>query len=108
MTPELPAPVATYVDAERAKDTERLVSAFTADAVVRDEEHDYHGVDAIKAWKQDAETKYQYVMDPLDASVDGQTVRLRARLTGNFPGSPVDVDYTFTLAGDKITSLEIR
>jgi len=28
-------------------------------------------------------------------------------LTGDFPGSPVDLDYTFTLASDKITSLEI-
>jgi hypothetical protein len=46
-------------------------------------------------------------MEPIDASVSGKTVKLRARLTGDFPGSPVDLDYTFTLAHDKITSLEI-
>jgi hypothetical protein len=46
-------------------------------------------------------------MEPLDASVSQKTVKLRARLTGDFPGSPVDLDYTFTLAHDKITSLEI-
>jgi hypothetical protein len=36
------------------------------------------------------------------------TVKLRARLTGNFPGSPVELDYTFMLANDKISSLEIQ
>ena len=46
-------------------------------------------------------------MEPLDASVNGKTVKLRARLTRNFPGSPADLDYTFTLANGKITSLEI-
>jgi hypothetical protein len=48
------------------------------------------------------------VLEPLAASVHGQTVTLRARLTGTFPGSPVEVDYTFTLANDRITSLVIR
>ena len=46
-------------------------------------------------------------MDPLDASVSGKTVKLRARLTGDFPGSPADFNYTFTFANGKITSLEI-
>ena len=29
------------------------------------------------------------------------------RLTGNFPGSPIELDFAFTLDGDKIASLEI-
>ena len=59
-------------------------------------------------WKRAADAKYQYVLDPLDAFVSGTTVRLRARLTGNFPGSPVEVDYIFTLASDRITVLDIK
>lgn len=47
-------------------------------------------------------------MDLLDASVSEKTVKLRSRLTGDFPGSPVELDYTFTLANDKITSLVIQ
>jgi len=46
-------------------------------------------------------------MEPLDASVSGKAVKLRARLMGDFPESPADLDYTFTLANGKITSLEI-
>jgi hypothetical protein len=30
-----------------------------------------------------------------------------SRLTGNFPGSPVDLRFFFELEGDKIASLEI-
>jgi hypothetical protein len=29
------------------------------------------------------------------------------RVTGDFPGSPVDLQYRFTLEGDKIARLEI-
>jgi SnoaL-like domain len=108
MTLDLPRPVATYLAAEQAKDPEMLALCFAENALVHDEDRDYRGLDAIKAWKQEAAAKYQYVMEPLDASVSAQTVKLRVRLTGTFPGSPVEVDHTFTLANDKITSLDIR
>lgn len=38
----------------------------------------------------------------------GDKVDARARLTGEFPGSPVELDYIFKLSNDKIASLEIR
>jgi hypothetical protein len=34
-------------------------------------------------------------------------VTVRARLTGEFPGSPLELDHIFKLSGDKIASLEI-
>jgi hypothetical protein len=108
MTPELPRPVAAYLAADNAKDTTTLAGYFADDALVHDEDRDYRGLDAIRAWKQEVQAKYRYVMEPLGASVSDETVNLHARLTGDFPGSPVEVDYTFTLANDKIASLEIR
>jgi hypothetical protein len=36
----------------------------------------------------------------------GKTV-VTSHLTGNFPGSPVDLRFFFALEGDKIRSLEI-
>ena len=57
---------------------------------------------------EETEAKYRYVMEPLDASVSENIVKLRARLTGDFPGSPVEPDYTFTVANDKIILLEIK
>jgi hypothetical protein len=32
---------------------------------------------------------------------------LTNRLTGNFPGSPIELDFVFTIQDDKIVSLEI-
>jgi hypothetical protein len=104
----LPKPVATYLAAVEAKDTDMLALCFTDDARVHDENSDHRGLDAIRAWKQETDAKYRYVMEPLDASVSENMVKLRARLTGDFPGSPVELDYSFTLANDKICSLEIQ
>jgi hypothetical protein len=75
---------------------------------VHDEQHAYHGSEEIAAWKAAAREKYQYTSEPLSAHVAGQSVRVHARLTGNFPGSPVEVDYGFTLTGDKISELAIE
>jgi len=108
MSLELPKPVATYLAAVKARDAEMLALCFADDAVVHDEDRDHRGLDAIKSWKQETDAKYRYVAEPLDASVDGNIVRLHVRLTGDFPGSPVELDYLFTLANDKITSLEIQ
>ena len=43
MTITVPAPVAAYLDAERAKDAEQLSLCFTVDGLVRDEGRDYRG-----------------------------------------------------------------
>ena len=89
MSLALPKPVTNYLAAVEAKDTRMLVLCFADDALVHDEGRDYRGLDAIRSWKQETQTKYKYRMEPLDASVSGKIVKLRARLTGAFPGSPV-------------------
>lgn len=104
---ELPAPIAAYLASVNAKDASTLAGCFADDAVVHDEARDYEGVDAIKAWRLETQAKYNYTIEPIDASVDGDTVKVLARLTGDFPGSPVELDYTFVLKNDKIASLVI-
>ena len=107
MSLKLPNPVASYLAAEKAKDADMLAESFADDATVQDEGHIHRGREAIRSWKRQADTKYQYVMEPLEASVADRVVKIRARLTGNFPGSPVELDHTFTFEDDKITSLQI-
>jgi hypothetical protein len=107
MLPKLPQPVVDYLAAVEAKDPGMFALCFTDDALVHDEGRDHRGLDAIKAWRKETQTKYKYVIEPLDASVSGNAVKLRARLTGDFPGSPVDLDFKFILTNDKIASLEI-
>jgi hypothetical protein len=108
MMPKLPGPVANYLAAEKAKDADKLALCFADDALVHDEGRDYRGRDAIRAWKREADAKYTFVLEPLNATVKENRVILRARLTGNFPGSPVELDHTFALADHKIALLDIR
>lgn len=59
-------------------------------------------------WKQEADTKYRYVSQTVNAQTHGDKVTVRARLTGEFSGSPVELDHIFKPLNDKIASLEIR
>ena len=105
----VPPIVAEYLEAERAKDARRLSLCFAGNGVVHDEGKDRRGRDAIRDWKMGADAKYRYVLKPLSASAHKNTVTVRARLTGDFPGSPVEVNQVFTLDEDgKILSLEIH
>lgn len=102
----LPKPIADYFAADAA-DGAAVAKCFTADAVVIDENKTYTGRDAIAAWKTETSAKYNYIAEPV--TIDDQDDRLivTAHLTGNFPGSPVDLRYAFTLSGDVIARLEI-
>ena len=102
----LPNPIAAYFAADKG-DSETLSRCFTENAVVKDEGHTYKGRAAINKWKTDASTKYEYTSEPFAfEQKDGKTI-VTSRLTGNFPGSPVNLRYFFEMEGDKIASLEI-
>jgi len=106
MTLDLPQPIAAYFTADQG-DSDAVSRCFTEAAVVQDEGHTYRGRPAIKQWKADVSAKYQYTSEPIVcAQQDGKFV-VTARLTGNFPGSPVNLRFFFGLDGDKIASLEI-
>ena len=108
MALDMPEPVAEYMAAEEAKDADALSRCFTEDGTVHDEGQDYHGRDSIRQWKKAADAKYRYVLLPVHVQTLGDLVTVRARLTGQFPGSPVELDHIFKLSKDKIASLEIR
>jgi ketosteroid isomerase-like protein len=105
---DLPIPIAIYIAAENGGDPEALAQCFADDAVVRDEGQTIEGLTAIKRWKAETRKKYQHMIAPLAvAQKDGKTI-VTNRLTGNFPGSPIELEFVFTLEGNKIASLEIR
>ena len=106
MPSSLPKPIANYFAADTT-DGAAVAKCFTADAVVLDEKKTYVGRDAIAAWKSEASAKYDYVAEPVDIDDQKDRVIVTAHLTGNFPGSPVDLRYAFTLSGDAIARLEI-
>jgi len=102
MAPDIPEPVAAYLAAEVAKDADALSRCFTEDGTVHDEAQHYRGRDSIRQWKQAADAKFRYVLQTTNV----HDVTVRARLTGDFPGSPVELDHIFKLSNNQIASLE--
>jgi hypothetical protein len=108
MSVALPTPIARYFAAENRGHTEALDKCFADDAVVRDEGPTIEGLAAIKQWKSETSRKYQHTIEPLAcAQKDDETI-VTNRLTGNFPGNPIELEFVFTLKGNKIVALEIR
>ena len=103
---DLPRPISNYFAADEDS-AETLSQCFTEDAVVKDEGQTYNGRAAIKEWKAHAAAKYQYTSEPLALDQEDQKAVVTSRLTGNFPGSPVNLRFFFELDGEKIRSLEI-
>jgi hypothetical protein len=103
----LPNSIADYFTADKGLDGKAVSQCFTENAFVKDEGHTYSGRAEIQRWKEVASNKYQYTSEPFACEEDDSKIIVTSHLTGNFPGSPVDLRYLFTLEGDKISSLEI-
>ena len=108
MPSDLPAAIAAYIAAETRHDSEAMARCFVENAVVRDEGKTIEGLPAIKQWKAETARKYQHTIEPLGFVQTGGKIIVTNRLRGNFPGSPIELEFVFRLKGDKIASLEIR
>ncbi|CAG2134515.1 hypothetical protein LMG31506_01397 [Cupriavidus yeoncheonensis] len=108
MSIQLPDSIATFFEMSNGGDTSLLRSCLDEQAAVRDEGKVHRGHEAIQAWLMEARRKYAYTVEPEDATEDGATVHVRARVAGSFPGSPIQLTYTFVLTNNKIASLEIH
>jgi hypothetical protein len=104
---KLPAPLRSYFDADGAGADTAPLGAFAPQAVVRDEGKTHVGHDAIEAWWRAAKAQYRHTAEPLDIAGDGGRTFVRARVTGDFPGSPADLTFAFRLEDGLITALEI-
>ena len=104
---ELPAVVQTYVDSTNRHDIEAILSCFADDANVHDEAREYRGAKEIEDWIATTIENYKFQIKPVSVSDgDAQTVAAM-EVSGTFSGSPITLDYRFTISGDKISSLTI-
>lgn len=101
----LPAPVAAYFAAEH--NPEALANCFTPQAVMRDDGHIHSGIAAIQSFMAAASARYRATSVPFAMEQEEGLQVVRAKVTGNFPGSPIELSYRFRLEDDRITSLEI-
>lgn len=106
MTMTMPSPIAKYFATDRTGG-EAFAGCFTETAIVRDEGQVHEGRAAILGWKSGTSAKYSYTSEPFALHEEGERTIVVSRLTGNFPGSPIDLRFAFTLDGDRIARLEI-
>lgn len=102
----LPEPIAAYFDADR-QDGQAVARCFTKDGVVLDEGRTHSGHAAIEAWKTESSAKYSYTAKPHTLETQERGYIVTCQVSGNFPGSPLDLRYTFILERGKIGSLEV-
>jgi ketosteroid isomerase-like protein len=108
MTDNLPDVVSRYFERDADRDIDSIVNVFAADATVVDEGEERHGTAEIRAWQTGAASKYTYTTEITGAEALGPDRYLvTGRLTGNFPGGTADLNWDFTIAGERITRLTI-
>lgn len=107
MAPDLPAPLPEYFAAANTDDAARIAACFASDARVHDEKRDHVGRAAIRQWAADVRAKVRFQSEPF--SIDGDPDRpvVVAHVSGDFPGSPVDLTYRFVITDGEITTLSI-
>lgn len=104
---KIPDVVRGLVTAQNNADVEAFAQHFTTDAIVYDEGKTHQGIQAIKAWNKKTTEEYQTHLNVLDFSTSGQESILTVQVSGNFDGSPIQLDYHLEITQNKISSLRI-
>jgi len=107
MSIKLSPVIAEFFEAHNTGQTDGFNKLFADDALVRDEGREYRGA-AIKEWMDSAFAKYKPVADVTDLAEAGTQTIATAQVSGPFPGSPIQIRYSFTLRSGKIAALTIK
>ena len=105
---DLPDVIATYWAAANAGRIEEASACFSRDAAVHDEGQCHQGTSAIRTWIEETTRQYHPIVEPLRSEENAGRHFVTARVSGTFPGSPVELDYVFTLRDQHIINLEIQ
>ncbi|MET8086611.1 nuclear transport factor 2 family protein [Micromonospora sp. NPDC005197] len=109
MAVDLPDVIDRYFRAVRDGDLDALVACFADTASVADEDRLYEDRPSIRSWAQRTMAASSYTAEPLRVTPQaGDSYLVIARVSGEFPGSPIELRYRFTLRDDLIGALDIR
>lgn len=101
----LPKVIAKLTEAQNNFDSAAYANCFTETAVVFDEGKTHNGRKEIENWIDKANREYQATMKPLDYN-ETENI-LSAETSGNFPGSPIVLNYHLQITDELIQSLKI-
>src|ERR1700720_1039599 len=92
----LSEPLATYFAGHKNHEVDAMIGPFAEGAIVKDEGQERRGLPAIRKWMEEAAAKPSVIAVANAAETDANTT-VTGRVSGNFPGSPVDLRFIFTL-----------
>ncbi len=107
MNLNLPKVISDLLTAQKNYDSDAYADCFSETAVVFDEGNEYKGRKEIKNWIEDANQQFKTTMEAIKYSETNSTGILTAKISGEFEGSPVLLDYHLTIADNRIERLEI-
>lgn len=107
MTPELPKPIADYVDANARLDVDDMLKPFAADAVAHDMGRSHRGHAELRRLFEEEVVAAKAIFTPDAARYEDGQVVVEGPAHGDFKGSPIRFTYRFTLENDAIKALEI-
>src|SRR5205814_1123800 len=98
-----------YVDASNRHDVKSILGCFSDNAVVLDEGEELRGKKAIEGWIVKTIEKYKFQFKPLKVKENADTqIVIAVEVSGTFDGSPVTLDYHFTVENEQILSLAVK
>jgi len=107
MSVKLPKPIGSYVDGYNARDVKKALASFSENALVQDEGKTYRGTKAIGQWLEETIGRYSPILTPSKIETIGAETVVSTAVAGNFPGSPVNLAFRFTLDREHIAELNI-
>ncbi|MDP9782713.1 MULTISPECIES: nuclear transport factor 2 family protein [Pseudomonas] len=100
--------IAGYIAAANARDSSAVTRFFAEDANVFDEGQHRVGTQAIAQWMEDTAQRFQPRVEVLNVQQRTGKVLVQNLISGTFPGSPLELRYTFRLDEQgKISRLDI-
>ena len=104
-TPDIPEPVASFIETVNRHDDEGFLDAFTEDGVVDDWGRTFTGRDEIKAWSDREFIGSQGVLTVEEVSTDGGQVTV----VGDWRSTHANgrSRFVFDVAGDRLARMTI-
>ena len=103
----LPKVIEGLVAAQNNFDSVAYAECFSETAVVFDEGKTHKGRKEIEEWIDEANKKYRAVMKPVAFEEKEKESLLKAKVSGDFPGSPIVMTYHLKIDDKLIQSLKI-
>lgn len=106
-TEQLPTTIRAFLEAQEARDADAAMALLTPQAVISDVGESFTGDQALRHFISQAGAEFTYTNEITGVGRDGDTWVVSHHLEGDFPGGEADLDYRFSLDGDRVERLDI-